>query len=227
MGGELSIAGETLQPRWLHYTPLADMESSGKARHAAGPRGPAGRFGEAPAHMESSSEAAQGTSGAGRLRRAQASGGGTVSPKSSQPAGQPRDPKCPSSLPAKGLKAPQPPARREAGWGRRRRSSNEKDPNGNVNLAERRNICNPTCKDEIPVAWPAPAILQDRSSRAGAWGPSSRIPNHTHPGSPKAATATTPSPTVSQGLLPQNKNVHLATVPNPSQGKLCRNPGSG
>lgn len=130
-------------------------------------------------------------------------------------------------LPAKGLKAPQPPARREAGWGRRRRSSNEDDPNGNVNLAERRNICNPTCKDEIPVPRPPPAILQDPSSRAGVRGPSSRIPNHTHPGSPKAAKATTPSPTVFQGLLPQNKNVHLATVPNPSQGKLCRNPGSG
>ena len=48
-------------------------------------------------------------------------------------------------------------------------------------------------------------------------------PTHTPPGSSKAATGTTPSSTVSQ----RQQKSSPGLLPNPSQGKLCRKPGSG
>lgn len=56
------------------------------------------------------------------------------------------------------------------------------------------------------MLWP-PLLLP---ARVGVWSPPNRIPKHTHSRSPNAATCLTLAPH-SQGLLPHNKNGHLAS----------------
>lgn len=131
-------------------------------------------------------------------------------------------------LPMGTQKAPLLPARHEAGWGQKEDTFKKKKlgPNGKANLAERPNICSPTSKNEIMCL-----SLPSGSPEVGVCGPPSRVP-HPHP-SQEPKNSHGHYPQVPQSLRGERdfsqgrQKFSPGLLPNPFEGKLCRNPGSG
>ena len=79
------------------------------------------------------------------------------------------------------------------------------DPNGNVNLAKRRNICSPTCKDEIPcLGFPWRSSGADPPGR-GPGGPPAGYPATPIPGAPKRPRPPPQAPQSPRGFSHRTK----------------------